>query len=95
MIKIFASRSIRDGGAQTLSDSQLLALCGESRAQGLRSVVHAHSAESMRAAALAGCTQIEHGVFATASADCAGVLLQPATTMKPISAAPATAAVTL
>ena len=66
VIKIFASRSIRDGGAQTLSDSQLLALCGESRAQGLRSVVHAHSAESMRAAALAGCTQIEHGVFATA-----------------------------
>jgi imidazolonepropionase-like amidohydrolase len=66
VIKIFASRSIRDGGTQTLSDSQLVALCGESRAQGLRSVVHAHSAESMRAAALAGCTQIEHGVFATA-----------------------------
>ena len=66
VIKIFASRSIRDGGAQTLSDSQLVALCGEAGAQGLRSVVHAHSAESMRAAALAGCTQIEHGVFATA-----------------------------
>jgi quinoprotein glucose dehydrogenase len=66
VIKIFASRSIRDGGAQTLSDSQLTALCGEARAQGLRSVVHAHSAESMRAAALAGCTQVEHGVFATA-----------------------------
>jgi imidazolonepropionase-like amidohydrolase len=28
-------------------------------------MVHAHSAEAMRAAALAGCTQIEHGVFAT------------------------------
>jgi imidazolonepropionase-like amidohydrolase len=27
--------------------------------------VHAHSAESVRAATLAGCTQIEHGVFAT------------------------------
>jgi len=66
VIKIFASRSIREGGAQTLSDQQLEALCGEARAQGLRSLVHAHSAESMRASALAGCTQIEHGIFATA-----------------------------
>ena len=66
LIKIFASRSIRDGGAQTLSDSQLEALCSEARAQGLRSVVHAHSAESMAAVARAGCNQIEHGVFATA-----------------------------
>jgi quinoprotein glucose dehydrogenase len=66
VIKIFASKSIREGGAQTLSDAQLEALCGEAKAQGLRSVVHAHSAESMRATALAGCTEIEHGVFATA-----------------------------
>ncbi len=65
VIKIFASRSIRDGGAQTMSDAQLEALCGEAKAQGLRSVVHAHSAESMRAATLAGCSQVEHGVFAT------------------------------
>jgi glucose dehydrogenase/imidazolonepropionase-like amidohydrolase len=65
VIKIFASRSIRDGGAQTLSDEQLAAICGEAKAVGLRSVVHAHSAESMRAVALAGCSQIEHGVFAT------------------------------
>ncbi len=65
LIKIFASRSIREGGGQTLSDQQLDAVCAEAKAQGLRSVVHAHSAESMRAAALAGCTQIEHGVFAT------------------------------
>ena len=48
-----------------MSDAQLEALCGEAKAQGLRSVVHAHSAESMRAAALAGCSQVEHGVFAT------------------------------
>ncbi|HTL05790.1 MAG TPA: amidohydrolase family protein, partial [Gemmatimonadales bacterium] len=65
VIKIFASRSIRDGGAQTLSDEQLAAVCGEAKALGLRTVVHAHSAESMRAVALAGCGQIEHGVFAT------------------------------
>jgi imidazolonepropionase-like amidohydrolase len=64
-IKIFASQSIRDGGAPTLTQSQLDAICGEAKAQGLRTLVHAHSAESMRMATLAGCTQIEHGVFAT------------------------------
>jgi imidazolonepropionase-like amidohydrolase len=64
-VKIFASASIRDGGTPTMSDAQLQAACGEARAVGLRSIVHAHSAESMRSAALAGCTQVEHGVFAT------------------------------
>jgi len=65
VIKLFASRSIRDGGAQTMTDEQLTAACGEAKAVGLRAVVHAHSAESMRAATLAGCSQIEHGVFAS------------------------------
>lgn len=64
-VKIFASRSIREGGGQTLSDAQLAALCGEARSVGLRTVVHAHSAESMRAAVLAGCDWVEHGAFAT------------------------------
>ena len=64
-IKIFASASIRDGGKQTWSDEQLAAGCGEAKAVGLRTMVHAHSAEAMRAATLAGCTQVEHGVFAT------------------------------
>ena len=64
-IKIFASASIREGGAQTLSDEQLAAACGEATRLGLRTLVHAHSAESMKAATLAGCTQIEHGIFAT------------------------------
>ena len=65
VIKLFASGSIRDGGKQTMTDEQLQAACGEAKAQGLRSVVHAHSSESIRAAVLAGCTQIEHGTFAT------------------------------
>jgi imidazolonepropionase-like amidohydrolase len=64
VIKIFASASIRDGGAQTMTDEQLQAICGEAKAQGLRTLVHAHSSESMKAAVLAGCSQIEHGVFA-------------------------------
>ena len=68
VIKIFASRSIREGGKQTFSQEQLEAACGEARNVGLRTLVHAHSPESMRAAALAGCTQVEHGVFATREA---------------------------
>ena len=64
VIKIFASRSIREGGGQTLSDEQLAAACGEATAQGLRSVVHAYKT-AIRAAVLAGCTTIEHGTFAT------------------------------
>jgi imidazolonepropionase-like amidohydrolase len=64
-IKIFASRSIRDGGTTTMSAEQLGAMCGEAKSMGLRTLVHAHSAESMQLAANAGCTQIEHGIFAT------------------------------
>jgi imidazolonepropionase-like amidohydrolase len=65
IIKIFASKSIREGGAATMSAEQLNALCGEAKAQRMRTLVHAHSAESMQRATRAGCTQIEHGVFAT------------------------------
>jgi imidazolonepropionase-like amidohydrolase len=65
LIKLFASASIREGGQQTMSDSQLVAVCGEAKAVGLRTLVHAHSAAAVRAAALAGCTQVEHGIFVT------------------------------
>jgi imidazolonepropionase-like amidohydrolase len=64
VIKIFASKSIRDGGEATMTPEQLTAACGEAKAQGLRSVVHAHSAEAVQRVANAGCTQVEHGVFA-------------------------------
>lgn len=67
VIKIFASASIRDGGRQTLTDAQLAAACGEAHAQGLRAIVHAHSAESVRATVNAGCNQVEHGIFVTQS----------------------------
>jgi imidazolonepropionase-like amidohydrolase len=68
LIKIFASASIRDGGVPTLSQEQLDAACGEARAQGLRSMVHAHSPESMLRAARARCTVVEHGGLANAEA---------------------------
>lgn len=63
LIKIFASKSIREGGAQTMTDEQLAAACGEAKAVGLRTLVHAHAADAVLAAARAGCTQIEHGAF--------------------------------
>ena len=64
LIKVFASKSIRDGGEATMTNEQLLATCGEAKAQSLRTLVHAHSAEAVQRAARAGCTQVEHGVFA-------------------------------
>ena len=68
LVKIFASASIRDGGTPTLTQEQLDAACGEARAQGLRSMVHAHSPEAMMRAARAGCTVVEHGALATPEA---------------------------
>src|SRR5437660_7036875 len=64
LIKIFASQSIRTGGAMTLSQEQLNAACDEARRQGLRTLVHAYKG-AVRAATLAGCTEVEHGTMAT------------------------------
>ena len=64
VIKIFASQSIRLGGGMTLSPEQLTAACDEAHKQGLRAVVHAYKG-AVRAASLAGCTQVEHGTLAT------------------------------
>jgi len=61
VIKIFATKSIREGGTQTMSDAQLQAACDEARGMGRRSVVHAQGSAGAKAAILAGCTSIEHG----------------------------------
>jgi imidazolonepropionase-like amidohydrolase len=61
VIKIFASKSIREGGGQTLSDAQITAACGEAKTLGKRIWVHAHAASAVRTAALAGCTAVAHG----------------------------------
>ena len=66
LIKLFASRSSRDGGGRTMTDEQLEAACGEAKRLKLRTVVHAHSADSVRAAVLAGCVAITHGSGVTA-----------------------------
>ena len=64
VIKIFASGSIRQGGKPTLSQDQLTAICDEAKKVGLRSVVHAYG-PSVRMAAIAGCTEVEHGLYAS------------------------------
>jgi len=61
LVKLFASKSSREGGGQTMTDDQIQAACGEAKAIGLRSWVHAHSPSSVRAATLAGCTTVTHG----------------------------------
>jgi len=63
LIKIFAANS-PGRSAMTLSPEQLNAACDEAKKQGLRTLVHAYG-EAVRAATLAGCTEIEHGVLAT------------------------------
>jgi imidazolonepropionase-like amidohydrolase len=63
VIKILASGSIRRP-AMTLSQEQLNAACDEASKLALRTLVHAYK-DTVRAAALAGCTQVEHGTLAT------------------------------
>src|SRR5213075_211515 len=63
VVKVFASQSIRNGGAPTMSQEQMNAICGEAKTHGLRVAVHAHGPESVQRSVLAGCTSIEHGAL--------------------------------
>jgi imidazolonepropionase-like amidohydrolase len=63
LIKIYASGGMTRG-AMTMSQEQLNAACDEGRKQGLRTLVHAYR-DAVRAAALAGCTEVEHGLGAS------------------------------
>ena len=67
LIKIFASKSIREGGTMTMTMEQLQAACSEAKAQGLRTLVHAQAADAALGAAKAGCTQVEHGTYVDAA----------------------------
>ncbi|MDA1091823.1 MAG: amidohydrolase family protein [Acidobacteria bacterium] len=70
VVKIFASASIRDGGAQVMSDEQLQAVCDEANQAGLRTVAHAYGTETVTAVIEAGCGGIEHGTrFSDATID--------------------------
>jgi imidazolonepropionase-like amidohydrolase len=61
LIKLFASKSIREGGAKTMTDAQIEATCDEAKKAGKRSWVHAHAADAVAAAARAGCFAVTHG----------------------------------
>ena len=61
LIKVFATKSIREGGGPTLTQAQVDAACGEANALGKRAIVHAQGPEGAKAAVLAGCTSVEHG----------------------------------
>jgi imidazolonepropionase-like amidohydrolase len=61
LIKIFATKSIREGGGPTLTQAQVTAACGEARGLGKRAIVHAQGPEGAKAAVLADCTSVEHG----------------------------------
>jgi len=63
VVKVFASQSIRNGGAPTMSQEQMDVICGEAKRLHLRVAVHAHGPESVRRAVMAGCTSIEHGAL--------------------------------
>lgn len=63
-IKIFASTGLGSGGKPTMTQEQLDAACGEAKAQGLRSVIHAFGT-AVGMSARAGCTSVEHGLMAT------------------------------
>ena len=65
MVKIFASRSIREGGGQTLTQAQIDAACDEAKKLGKRTWVHAHADSAARAAAMAGCWAVTHGTQVT------------------------------
>jgi imidazolonepropionase-like amidohydrolase len=63
LIKIYASGGMTRG-TMTMSQDQLNAACDEAKKQGLRSLVHAFR-DAVRAATLAGCTEVEHGLGAS------------------------------
>jgi imidazolonepropionase-like amidohydrolase len=63
LIKIYASGGM-SRGPMTMSQEQLNAACDEAKKQGLRSLVHAFR-DAVRAAAIAGCTSVEHGLGAS------------------------------
>ena len=44
-----------------MTDAQIQAACGEAKALGKRTLVHAQGPEGAKASVLAGCTAIEHG----------------------------------
>jgi imidazolonepropionase-like amidohydrolase len=67
VVKIFASKSSREGGGQTIDDATIKAGCAAARTAGKPVWVHAHAASAVRAAVEGGCTTVTHGTQVTAA----------------------------
>ena len=65
VVKIFASKSIREGGGQSLTQAQIDAACDEAKKSGKRTWVHAHADSAVKASVLAGCWAVTHGTQVT------------------------------
>jgi imidazolonepropionase-like amidohydrolase len=63
-IKIYASGGFLSKGEVKMTSNELKAACEEAQRCGLRTVVHAFGKESIEKSVEAGCTQIEHGLYA-------------------------------
>jgi imidazolonepropionase-like amidohydrolase len=63
LIKVIAPEGV-EGVARARLDPQIAAICGEARALGLRTLVHAQDSAGVLAAVSGGCSQVEHGTFA-------------------------------
>jgi imidazolonepropionase-like amidohydrolase len=63
VIKIFGSLSSRAGGSPTYTLEQLRAAVDEAHKAGKPVAVHAHAAEAVRRAILAGADTVEHGAL--------------------------------
>ena len=81
VIKLFASKSIREGGDQTMTDAQIEAGCDEAKRLGKRTWVHAHADSAVKAAAVAGCWAVTHGSQVTDAT--LAVLVQRGTFFEP------------
>jgi imidazolonepropionase-like amidohydrolase len=57
LIKLFASKSIREGGTKTMTDEQIAAACEEAKAAGKRTWVHAHAVDAVAAASRPGASR--------------------------------------
>jgi imidazolonepropionase-like amidohydrolase len=62
-LKVFASRSSRQGGTPTYSLEQLEWAVDEATRAGIPVSIHAHAAEAVRRAVLAGARTVEHGAL--------------------------------
>lgn len=63
LVKAFGWDDPRAAGVSAAELERMRAICSEAASLRLRTLVHAHTDASARAATFAGCTEVEHGLF--------------------------------